>query len=42
MYENSDSILIVPISEDAVGGMKLIGQDIQLDLVLDKKSTMFF
>ena len=42
MYENDDSIMIVPMPGDSLGGMKVIGQNISLDLILKDKTTLFF
>jgi CRISPR-associated protein Cas2 len=41
-YENADSILVVPISTDYLQAMKIIGKNIDIDLVLKKKNTLFF
>lgn len=41
-YENIDSILIVPISEGYLETMKIIGKEINLDLILHRKNTLFF
>lgn len=41
-YENEDSILIVPISTDYLHAMKIIGQSINMDLIVDKPNTLFF
>ncbi len=41
-YENSDSIFLIPVSADHVRAMKIIGQSIDFDLVLERKNTMFF
>lgn len=41
-YENIDSILIVPISESYLESMKIIGQEVNLDLILHRKNTLFF
>ncbi len=41
-YENEDSILIVPISTDYLQAMKIIGQQIDIDLIMKKKNTLFF
>lgn len=41
-YENNDSILIVPISTDYLKSMKIIGQSIDIDLIMKSKNTMFF
>lgn len=42
MYDNKDSIFIVPLSIDYVKSMKVIGENIDFDLILKTKSTMFF
>ena len=41
-YENKDSIMLVPVSTDEVRAMKLIGQNIDFDLVLRNRNTLFF
>ncbi|MCQ2275142.1 MAG: CRISPR-associated endonuclease Cas2 [Bacteroidales bacterium] len=41
-YDNHDSILIVPISTDYLRSMKIIGQDIALDVITKSKNTLFF
>ena len=41
-YENEDSILIVPISTDYLRSMRIIGQTIELDVILHDKNTLFF
>lgn len=41
-YENEDSILIVPISSEYLRSMKIIGQKIELDIIMHNKSTLFF
>lgn len=42
LYDNKDSILIVPLSMDYINSMKIIGQNINLDLILKNKTTLFF
>ncbi len=42
LYENNDSILIVPLSEDYVKAMKIIGQQVDMDLMMHVKTTLFF
>lgn len=42
MYDNRDSIIIVPVSTDEMRAMKIIGENIDFDLVLDKKNVLFF
>ena len=41
-YENKDSILVVPISPDYLRSMKIIGQKIELDIILHNTNTLFF
>ena len=42
MYENNDSLLLVPVSVDEVRNMKIIGQKIDTDLILGNRNTLFF
>ena len=42
MYDNEDSILIVPLSEDHARSMRIIGQQVDLDLIMHAKNTLFF
>lgn len=42
MYENHDSIFLVPISTDQVRSMKIIGQSVDFDLIVGNKNTLFF
>ena len=41
-YDNSDSILLIPVSTDEIRAMKLIGQNIDFDLALKNRKTLFF
>lgn len=41
-YENADSILIVPISTDYLKAMKIIGQNISVDIITRMRNTLFF
>jgi CRISPR-associated protein Cas2 len=41
-YDNLDSILIVPISTDLLNAMRIIGQTIDIELITNKKNTLFF
>lgn len=41
-YENYDSILVVPISTDYLKAMKVIGQSINVDVIIKTKNTLFF
>ena len=41
-YDNTDSIIIVPVTPDSIRTMKLIGQNINIDLALGNTNTLFF
>lgn len=41
-YENEDSIILVPINVSDVRSMKLIGQNVSIDILTDPPNTMFF
>lgn len=41
-YQNEDSILVVPISTDYLSAMKVIGKNLNIDLITRKGSTLFF
>lgn len=41
-YENEDSILITPISTDTLNSMKIIGKNIDVDVITRTKNTLFF
>ena len=41
-YDNSDSILVVPISTDYLKSMKIIGKEINMDIVMKTRNTLFF
>lgn len=42
MYDNEDSILVVPISIDYLQAMKVIGKSLDIDLIMHNKNTLFF
>lgn len=41
-YENEDSIIVCPVSSDLLRSMKIIGQQINLDIITHSKNTLFF
>ena len=41
-YDNNDSIFLVPVSTDQMRAMKVIGQNIDFDIVIQEKNTLFF
>ena len=42
LYENHDSIIVCPVSSDILRSMKIIGQNINLDIITQSKNTLFF
>lgn len=41
-YDNKDSILVVPISTEYLNAMRIIGQDIGIDVIMRTRTTLFF
>jgi CRISPR-associated protein Cas2 len=41
-YENHDSIILVPISTDYLQAMRIIGKNVDVDIILKNKNTLFF
>lgn len=41
-YDNTDSILLVPIPANTPGSMQIIGKDIQITNLVDKPNVLFF
>lgn len=42
LYENHDSIIVCPVSSDILRSMKIIGQNVNLDIITQSKNTLFF
>lgn len=42
MYENPDSIFIVPVSTDEIRAMKIIGQSLDMEMIVGSRNTLFF
>lgn len=42
LYENHDSIIVCPVSSDFIKSMRVIGQNINLDIITQSKNTLFF
>lgn len=42
VYENNDSILVVPITTEYLRSMKIIGQNIDIDIITHSRNTLFF
>ncbi|MEZ4826339.1 MAG: CRISPR-associated endonuclease Cas2 [Bacteroidia bacterium] len=40
-YDNDDSILFVPVSEDELKGMRMIGREVDMTLILNRGNTLF-
>lgn len=41
-YENNDSILVVPITPEYLRSMRIIGQNINIDIITHTRNTIFF
>lgn len=41
-YDNPDSILVVPISTDYLKSMKVIGKELNLEIITGSRNTLFF
>ncbi len=41
-YDNSDSIIVLPISTDYLKMMKIIGKNINIDIITHSRNTLFF
>lgn len=42
LFDNNDSILFVPVSVDLLRSMKILGQSIDVDLIIGNRNTLFF
>lgn len=42
VYENDDTILLVPVSENELQKMRMIGRDINFELTLGQRNVLFF
>lgn len=42
MYKNYDSIFVLPIPEEKFANMKVIGKNIEFELVTKSKNVLFF
>lgn len=41
-YDNDDSILLVPVSFDLLQSMKMMGKNVDFDLILKNRNTLIF
>ncbi|MDX5347831.1 MAG: CRISPR-associated endonuclease Cas2 [Hymenobacteraceae bacterium] len=42
MYDNHDSIFLIPLSVGELHDMKVIGKEVDLDLIMETRNTLFF
>lgn len=42
MYDNYDSIFFIPIGEDVINTMKIVGKNIDFELIVNPGNTLFF
>lgn len=42
VYENQDSIIILPVTTDYLNMMKVIGKNVNIDIMTHSKNTLFF
>ncbi len=42
MYKNHDSIFIIPVGEDALNKTKVIGKNVDFEVIAEVRSTLFF
>jgi len=42
MYDNEDSILLMPVSTDEIHAMRVIGRNISFEMITESKNTLIF
>lgn len=42
IYENSDSIFVLPVPEEKFNNITVIGQNVEFDIVTKTKNVLFF
>lgn len=42
LYDNHDSIILCPVSTDETRAMKVIGQELNIDIITQTNNTLFF
>ncbi len=42
MYNNTDSILFLQVAEDNLRSMKMVGEQVDVELIIEGKNTLFF
>lgn len=40
-YDNEDSIILAPVDTQSLGSMKIVGKDLQIDILVDRPNTLF-
>ncbi len=41
MYENNDSIIFLPVGEESMAGMRLVGKNVDFDFALGNRNTLY-
>ncbi len=41
LYENQDSIMLLPVGEDMLNSLQCIGQSVDIDMIASPKNTLF-
>lgn len=42
VYDNEDSIIVLPVTTDYLRMMKIIGKNIEVDIITNARNTLFF
>ena len=42
VYDNQDSIIVLPVTTDYLRMMKIIGKEVNIDIITKTKNTLFF
>lgn len=42
LYDNHDSIIVCPVSTDEMRAMKIIGKQLNIDIITQVSNTLFF
>jgi CRISPR-associated protein Cas2 len=41
-YDNEDSIILAPVDTQSLGSMKVVGKDLQIEILTERPNTLFF
>lgn len=41
-YENGDSLMFLPVSKDMFHNLKVVGRNLEYELTVEEKTTLFF